>query len=426
MDEAIPVVLPTVAATQAALKPFLDANPSSSIEEEEIAPGIKSLMVKRPWDDRSLMLEVPKDILGFAEALNNLHLPPRYSGVWHSDTKAFEIIWTAFKTTGNSAECVGRKFSFRFRGQEYECEFARSSDRVLAVAAAMLPAGQTETGYRNLWSFWVYHAKKPAELVNRIGDPVSFWIRNVEWNEDEVLALVTHLNFYIDYFDASSPVVVLHSPQVTTAKKPTRYPAGSFPLNINSTEIDAALLYLWEAASVGEPMPRFLYYYRIIEYSAAVYLDTSSRTALRIALALPNALDDLTAVTESVVAAVQRIKMDEFARYETMLKDVVDPKLLWREISLNVDAFTSDTQFDGGYKVSALFSAGRTVADFTLQDVATFARTIREMRNALSHGRDQKTSTTILPTTHNAAKLQPWIAPIRLCASQVILYKGVF
>jgi hypothetical protein len=64
--------------------------------------------------------------------------------------------------------------------------------------------------------------------------------------------------------------------------------------------------------------------------------------------------------------------------------------------------------------------------DFTLQDVATFARTIRELRNALAHGRDQKTGTTITPTVHNFAKLQPWLGPTALVASQVLIYKEVF
>jgi hypothetical protein len=185
-------------------------------------------------------------------------------------------------------------------------------------------------------------------------------------------------------------------------------------------------LVLWEAGETGDPVERFLYYYRIIEYASTVYLDSTARSALRVALALPNALDDLAAVTESVVAAVQKMKMDEVPRYETMMREIIDPKLLWRELSLNLPAFTSETKFDGGYTVSPLLAASDTEASFTTQDVTSFARTIREMRNALSHGRDQKTGTTITPTTHNSERIVPWVGPIRLTASQVILYKGIF
>lgn len=241
--------------------------------------------------------------------------------------------------------------------------------------------------------------------------PRSFWIRNLNWNGDEVMALATHLNFYLSYFDAASPTIKIHSPPLsTTTKRPNRCPAGDFPKNISAKETDPTLLFLWDAALSGNSLNRFLYYYRIIEYAAAVYLDSTARTALRIALALPNALDDLTAVTESVVAEVQKMKMDENARYDAMLKEIIDPRLLWRKVDRNKAAFTSETSFDGGFTVKALFTADRQETSYTEQDVYLFGRAIHDMRNALSHGRDQKTGTTIAPTSHNASLLQPWVS----------------
>jgi hypothetical protein len=249
----------------------------------------------------------------------------------------------------------------------------------------------------------------------------------VEWDEDEVLALVLHLNFYLNYFDGSAPHIRIHPPPVSASyNRPLRYPAGSFPKHTSSTEIDTPLLFLWEATVTGDTAQRFLYYYRIIEYAAAVYLDSTARSALRIALSLPNALDDLAAVTESVVAAVQKMRMDEVSRYDAMVKEIINPPLLWRELNQNLDAFTTDTTFDGGFSIKALFADGRTEANFTTNDVAIFARAIRDIRNALSHGRDQRTGTTITPTKQNAGKLVPWIGPIRMAASQVILYRAVF
>jgi hypothetical protein len=413
------------ANVSAALQPFLQANSVSAVEEQDVK-GQKHVLIKRPWGDSSLAFRVPANFDPLAEALNNLLLPPRYSAVWHRDTKDLEILWTAFRLKGAQADVAGRTFLFKFRNTEYKCGFERSSARVLTLARCIAPQGQSETGYRNLWSFDIFVSRELVELQESLGEPLSFWIRSVEWNEDEVLALVMHLNFYLSYFDASSPVVLIHPPPMTAAKKPTRYPAGAFPNKISCTEIDTPLLYLWEAAHKGEPTERFLYYYRIIEYSASIYLDSSARTALRIALSLPNALDNLVGVTESVVAAVQKMNLTDPSRYDMMLKEIVDPKLLWRELNLNLGAFVTDTQFDGGFKVPALFAIGRTEADFTSNDVFIFGRTIRDMRNALVHGRDQKTQTTITPTTQNSSRLQSWIAPVRLAASQVILYKDVF
>jgi hypothetical protein len=138
-----------VASAMAALKPFLDENPLASIVEMERPAGTKILAIERPWGDRSIALVIPENIETFAGVLNNLLLPTRYSALWHRDTKDFEILWTAFRLSGNAAEIVGRNFSFKFRGKEYNCGFSRSSDSVFVLAKAIRPLGQSETGYRS-------------------------------------------------------------------------------------------------------------------------------------------------------------------------------------------------------------------------------------------------------------------------------------
>jgi hypothetical protein len=416
-------------AARAALAPFLEANPLAEFNEEsEEAP----LAIRRPWGDRSIRLLVPDPIEPFANVLNQLYLPPRYSAIWHRDTNDFEVLWSAFRLSEDLRPLDGRRFKFKFRDHEYVCEFGASSKRIGVLARAFSPASPPETNYRNLTSYDMYESRADyearfPEMVQYMDVPRSFWIRNLNWNEDEILALITHLNFHLSYFDSASPIIFVHSlPTNTTTERPTRYPAGEFPKNVSAKDTDPNLLFLWEAARTGESLNRFLYYYRIIEYAAAVYLDSSARTALRIALALPNALDDLAAVTESVMAAVQKMKLDEIARYDAMLKEIVSPRLLWRELAKNKSAFTGETSFDGGFNVKPLFTADRAEASHTEQDVYLFGRVIRDMRNALSHGRDQKTGTTIAPSAKNAILLQPWVGPIRLVASQVLLYKEVF
>ena len=420
---------PALTAARAVLAPFLEANPLAEVEEESEGTQIA---IRRPWGDRSIRLLVPDPVQPFADVLNQLYLPPRYSAIWHRDTKDLEVLWSAFRLSDDLRVVDGRRFMFKFRDHEYVCEFGVSSRRLGTVAKAFLAAAPPETNYRNLTSYDMYESRVEyehqfPEMVKFIDVPRSFWIRNLDWNEDEILALLTHLNFHLSYFDLASPVIIIHPlPTTTTTTRPTRFPAGTFPKNISAKETDSNLLFLWEAARTGESLHRFLYYYRIVEYAAAVYLDSMARTALRIALALPNALDDLSAVTESVVSAVQKMKLDENARYDAMLKEIVEPRLLWGELEKNKTAFTTDTTFDGGFNVKALFTDDRRAASYTEQDVYLFGRSIRDMRNALSHGREQKTGTTISPTAKNSALLQPWVGPIRLVASQVILYKEVF
>ena len=113
----MPATPHNAAAAAAALKPFFDYNTLSSIVELERASGTKILAVDRPWGDRSLELVIPDDIGPFASVLNNLGLPPRYSAIWHRDTKDFEVLWTAFRLASTSEEIIGRKLLFKFRGK---------------------------------------------------------------------------------------------------------------------------------------------------------------------------------------------------------------------------------------------------------------------------------------------------------------------
>lgn len=184
-DESVEVVSDRVKIAKDALQPFLDLNPLASIGEIERPKGVKLLAILTPWGDKSLVLTIPKDereFESFQSVVNNLFLPPRYSAIWHRDTKDFEILWTAFKLSRNASEIPGRKFSFKFVEDEYKCEFAKSSEALLKLAGAFRPISQSDTDYRNLGSFDVFVTKEPEELLPSIGEPHSFWIRNLDWN----------------------------------------------------------------------------------------------------------------------------------------------------------------------------------------------------------------------------------------------------
>jgi hypothetical protein len=235
------------------------------------------------------------------------------------------------------------------------------------------------------------------------------------------------LNFYLRYFDDQSPVILIHPPAAETTWNPrNRYIEGVFPQTIRSTEIDTNALFLWEAARVGDNSRRFLYYYRIIEYSAVSYLDYTARSSLRMALAAPNALDDIAKVTEEVVMAVHRMKLDDYQRYEAMLKEVLRPAKLWREIQDNLSAFTTATTFDGGYVQKALLASNIDEGNFSEREIVAFAGALRSIRNHLSHGRDPGTKMMIAPTSLNFVRLQPWVGVVALAASQVLLHKDIF
>ena len=121
------------------------------------------------------------------------------------------------------------------------------------------------------------------------------------------------------------------------------------------------------------------------------------------------------------------MKMDENARYDAMLKEIVDPKPLWREIAQNKNAFTSETTFDGGFTVKPLFTDDRQEASYTEQDVYLFGPVIRP---------DMQTHFHMVAIKRRARRSRQRVKmlsgrslgwPIHgIVASQVIIYKDKF
>lgn len=413
-----------------ALAPFRECHPYSEIAEIVLATG-NVPVVNDPWGDSSLVIRIPDNADALIAALNNVLMPTRFTAIWHKDTRDFEIIWTAYPPPPIWNDIPGREFKFRYVGVEYKCEFAASSGRLLEIARHYTPARSSDTNFRNLDSFrhhvrWGHLPKDKRPPGPPDTAPLSFWIRNIEWNEDKILTLANNLNFYLTYYDNFSPVIVIHSPGTPKAIKPqTRYPHGNFPAHIEGRVLDDVLLQLWIASRSGDEARRFLYCFRIIEYASFSYLDAKARLEVRRILAMPHALDNITQVTDSLVDALQKAKLDDFPKFESLLEDTVKPSLLWREIDQNFDAFSSSTEFDGGFKLKALIPVGTTEDQFALKGIENFHKAIREIRNALAHGRDSKSAAVITPTVRNFQRLRPWVSLISVAATDVILFKNL-
>jgi hypothetical protein len=107
------------------------------------------------------------------------------------------------------------------------------------------------------------------------------------------------------------------------------------------------------------------------------------------------------------------------------MKNVVDPDLIWRELQHNLAAFTEKTVFDGGFAVEPVIMSGWTIEHFRHGWIPRFPHTLKGVRNALAHGREQRQMSVILPTTSNFQRLQPWIAPLAVAAREVMVYQRI-
>jgi hypothetical protein len=408
------------------LAPFLEEHTFSSVIEADLKDK-KQRVLQKPWNDSSFALFVPEHADDLAEALNNVILPERLTAIYHKDSRKLEVIWTAYSLEESQKELIGRKFNFHYLGNAHKCHFSRCSERLLIIAENLIPLRMSYTSFRNLQSFNAFILnRKNSNTNNAVDQPICFWIENIDWNIDKIIEIVNNINFYLSYYDNDSPTVLIHPAGEDEKPSPrNRYITGSFPKNINGKQLDNNLVSFWNASSSGDAARKFQYYYRIIEYASFFYLESSARITVKRILSAPDAIDDIESVTEKLMAAFQTSKLDEYAKFAQIIQDTVDPKILWSEMSQNIPAFSKDIKFDGGFLLKSVISTTTKESSYLPKGLETFTKAIRDIRNALSHGRDFKSSLVITPTARNLKALQPWVHLIAAAAGQVVLYKHV-
>ena len=107
---------------RAKLQAFLSCNP-----EADVRAGGREPSVSRPWGDEAIEIPLHSDDEELFEALNAVRLPPRFTAIWHEDTREFEVIYTVLKKEDHILE---RRFEFRYKGICYQCGFGPSSPRL--------------------------------------------------------------------------------------------------------------------------------------------------------------------------------------------------------------------------------------------------------------------------------------------------------
>lgn len=411
-------------AARAALGPFLKLNRHSQIEEG----GSKSRFryVDAPWGDRSIGLLISYDDLAadqpLIDALNNLFLPERLTALYHKDTRTIEVIWTAYKLPAEDSDLVNRRFSFRYQNNEIKCEFSKSTDRLLAIANRAMYVTVSDSGFRNLQSFTSLLRK--SETDTRHGEPLSFYIKGVDWKEEETLQMIRHLNFYLRYYDLRSPHVLIHpSKDHTVIKEKGRYVEGSFPEVITSRKLDQTLLQFWIAAYDQDVPTRFLLYYRILEYVASYHLQEDQKAAFKRTLSTPHLLNDVDKTIDILSGIIREDARNDLGRFVKTFEELVDTDRIWKEICLNPEAFTKDTALDGGFNMKALVANTKSKDAFGPRGMEALARQLRDIRNGLAHGGQAQGGRLILPTSRNFKKLLPWVHLIATAAGEVVLYE---
>lgn len=146
---------------------------------------------------------------------------------------------------------------------------------------------------------------------------------------------------------------------------------------------------------------------------------------MRKTLAAPNATADVDQLTERVIALVGESKIGEPAKFINLIKAYVASDLIWREINRNLPQFVKKTVFDGGFILDEFLKENSTFEEFDKNFAGNFSDRLREIRNALSHAKEQKSQAVITPTVRNFQRLQPWVSLVALAAQEVMVYRNL-
>jgi hypothetical protein len=168
---------------------------------------------------------------------------------------------------------------------------------------------------------------------------------------------------------------------------------------------------------------RFILYYRIIEYAAFTFIDEKVWLDLKKIIAAPDLISHLNQAIENIVTTISSSKIDDVPRFNQLMVQTVDPKIIWREVEKNAAFFRGKTSFDGGFVIDALVTSADTETTFCGSGIIKFCNAIRKLRNTLSHGKDQESAGVITPTTRNFRMMEPWVHLMATAAGEVMLFK---
>jgi len=407
------------------LEPFFNQNPYSKIHKKG-----KRYYIINPWNDESVSFalehESQSDLIS---ALNNLILPPRFTALYHLDLNLMEYIWTLLD---ENSPYLSREFEFTIDGKTYYCRFEDASKRLLLLSRVFKPIGEgLGTSYRNLMLFNMYmdlRLGKPSPSGMDFFEkskPVSFFVSGFEkYEEDKIVEISKHLNFFMSYYDRKSPLIIIHSTKIDKPEliKELQFFETDFPKKISCIHKDPVLLDLALAAHEAETRLKFLYYYQILECAAFYYVDSDIKQRMLQIINTPDIHANPDRYIDRLLEIITDLRQSDEAKLNKIVETGCSPDMVWKEIQQNLSYFSKRQEFEGGFIIEPFVSEDMTLESFSAMWIPKTPDTLRKIRNALVHGRESRLGLAIAPTRDNEYKIKPWIPVIRRIAEQVVIF----
>ena len=383
----------------------------------------------KPWNDESISFPLTsKTVDEIIPVLNNVILPPRFVALYHTDSNTLECIYTVLDDDDPHSR---RSFEFILDSKKYHCKFAKASNRLLILSKYFRRTGKYSAHYRNLvelQEFMGVTSEKEAGVWNVFMDmqPVSFFIDGFkEYNEETIVELANHINFYMLYYDRESPFIAVHpiETEAEEEEKQLTIVSEDFPEKISTRRKDQLLLDLAISAHQSTPRLQYMYYYQIIEYAAFYYIEEETRGNLLRVINSPDVQARPDYYIPQILEIVSLGRQEDEVKLEKVVKAICTPSLVWKEIEPNIKFFSKPHEFDGGFQTETLVDENITLESFCSMWHPKLANSLRYIRNALVHGREKRFGRVIAPTPRNDRLIKPWVNIIRRLAEEILIFE---
>lgn len=380
----------------------------------------KLLTISNPWNDDSLILVFwPKTKSKLIDTLNNLILPPIFRAIYHIDTNTMEYIYTRVKLND---PILSRQFTFDLDDKQYFCKFDKASERLMTLVDCYARTETSRTNFRNLLYLEEETAAEEPTSAGMV--PVSFYVSGFQkYDEHEILETSEYLNFFMQYYDRNSPIIVIHPPREDPEKLSLlEYIEGGFPNSISTRSKDPFLMdFILAACNVGSRL-QFIYCYQLLEYAAFYCVDDEIRRELTNIITSPDIHSNPDKYVARVLETMPDIRIDDEAKVNRLIKKTCKPEVIYKEIEQNKTYFSNKQEFEGGFTIEPFISDDTTLESFSAMWHPKTTDTLRFIRNALVHGREKRFGRVISPTTKNDILVRPWCCIVRRIAEQVVLF----
>ncbi|GGB65240.1 hypothetical protein GCM10007424_01460 [Flavobacterium suaedae] len=416
-------------------------NPTVEVERND-----SKYVIKKLWNDDSFILEFP-DKFNF-EIFNDKYFPPEFSAILH-EKSSYEFIFTILP---HNHKLIGRELSFIYDGNEYKTKFAEPSNLLVEISKGFKEIDAPgDASYRNLSiirDFYNIESQSTA-LKDFFKDKVvvSFFVEGALNKVKDCNHFFKLLNIYMQYYDRDSPTIIIHNTlsEEVEHNKPCLLRKNPFPEKLIINDIDETVVELFHVAKSSSNIRlQYLFYYQVIEYFSYYFINDNTKRNINNIISYPNFIDNSSYYSKLLIEELREGINKDSEKFKACIKHFLRIEDIDDEIESNIEYFTEDIIFDGGYKLKPILKSRQFYEQLFLNANDNKSEKIRKeretgelfeniadrldkIRNVLVHVREMRERSAISPTQSNHNKLLPYYYLIRRISEIIAMkYKSIF